>query len=157
MDCNAIVSVILAKKSSKNNMYNLPSDIFDDNIRAKENSEERKEKNKLRARQTRKRKKDYIETLEEQIGILEAENHRLRQIIEESKNKEAKQHLSEEAVSLEKVQEIDKKMLEMWVNGKSWWVSSSSDNAMTDKSDNKSVDRHSVNKVSHNYTRIQFL
>ncbi|CAI2368524.1 unnamed protein product [Moneuplotes crassus] len=73
-------------------------DFLDDDIFRvpKESKESKKEKNKLKARETRKRKKNYISELEDKVTSLEVENNKLRDEICLLQNKLSAAELGEE-------------------------------------------------------------
>lgn len=77
----------------------------------------RRKNNKLRARETRKRKKNYISELEDRITALEVENARLQDIIKSYKKKEVDGNLQSEAITLDKVLEQDQQLIKNWMNG----------------------------------------
>lgn len=73
--------------------------------------------NKIRARETRKRKKNYIRELEDRINVLEAENHELKQKLRDQDFNKSKESLQGEAIYLDKMKKADEEVLVAWMNG----------------------------------------
>ena len=77
-----------------------------------------KKNNKMRARETRKRKKDYVRELEEKVMSLTDENTKLKEQINKYKERETKANLDQDnATQLERVLEEDRKFVINWMNG----------------------------------------
>lgn len=72
----------------------------------------------MRARETRKRKKDYVRELEEKVMSLTDENTKLKEQINKYKERETKANLDQDnATQLERVLEEDRKFVINWMNG----------------------------------------
>jgi hypothetical protein len=106
-DLNSVV----ANQISASSKIKIPEDrdICEEDIK--------KEKNKIKARESRKRKKDYISQLEDRIAILEVENLKLMRQLNEKNEKDTKQSLGSENPTYDQVKAFDEKFLEAWKNG----------------------------------------
>ncbi|CAI2368908.1 unnamed protein product [Moneuplotes crassus] len=94
----------------------LNSDIFKT---PKENKESKKEKNRIKARETRKRKKNYVSELEDKVATLEIENKRLHDQIALLQNRLSANELGEENKSLlSRLRDQDQKYHENLKEGK---------------------------------------
>jgi len=65
-----------------------------------DNGDTKKEKNKIKARESRKRKKNYISELEDKVDQLQVENRRLKEELEIIKQQLTKKDLGEDTKSL---------------------------------------------------------
>lgn len=117
--------------------------------------EKKKENNRIKARETRKRKKNYITELETRIEILEQENRQLKEIINQHKIDKQKETLSGQA-NLESVQAQDQKLIDQWMNGFGICGQAPSDKTTEGDDSNSSRTTDMLAKYC-NYTRIKFL
>lgn len=115
-----------------------------------------KKNNKMRARETRKRKKDYVRELEEKVMSLTDENTKLKEQINKYKERETKANLDQDnATQLERVLEEDRKFVINWMNGAPWVHEDQNNDSET--AENESVKELPVRCQLQSNSRIKFI